>query len=113
MLTGGQISYAYQMGTNPECLADSPGWLVVCAALVAGLDHHESALDLLRGDETYKSRMGGVPQSMLQVRVVPAQLGAQLRHTAWLPGATLKNWIKTGLHAAGIASVGAPAGGST
>ena len=78
MFTGGQISYAYQMGTNPECLADSPGWLVVCASLVAGIEQHESGLDLLRGDESYKSRMGGVPQSMLQVRVVPAQLGSPI-----------------------------------
>ncbi len=108
MFTGGQMSYAYQMGINPEFLADSPGWLVVCASLRAGIDRHESALDLLRGDEPYKGRMGGVSRNMLRVRVVPAQLGAQLRHTAWLTGSALKHWIKTGLHAAGIASIGPP-----
>jgi CelD/BcsL family acetyltransferase involved in cellulose biosynthesis len=96
-LTGGTTCFAYQMGTNPDCLADSPGWLLVCAAILASMERQETGLDLLRGDEPYKSRMGAIPQSTLQVRVVPAQLAAQLRHTAWLTGATLKTWIKTGL----------------
>jgi CelD/BcsL family acetyltransferase involved in cellulose biosynthesis len=104
--TGATTCYAYQMGTNPDCLADSPGWLLVCAALQAGLERHESALDLLRGDEPYKGRMGGVPRSMLQVRVVPPQLGAQLRHSAWLTGSALKSWIKAGLRTAGFSKTG-------
>jgi CelD/BcsL family acetyltransferase involved in cellulose biosynthesis len=110
MLLGDETSYAYQMGTNPDFLADSPGWLVVCASVAAGIEQHETALDLLRGDESYKSRMGGVSRSMLQVRVVPARLRAQLRHTAWLTRAALKSWVKSGLQAAGLV---VPSGGST
>jgi CelD/BcsL family acetyltransferase involved in cellulose biosynthesis len=109
MLTGGNILYGYQMGTNPDCLADSPGWLVVCASLLTGIDHGDTALDLLRGDEPYKSRMGGKLRTMLQVRVVPDQLSSQLRHKAWLTSSAVKQWIKSGLHAAGLAP---PAHGS-
>lgn len=102
--TSNKVAYAYQMGTNPDFMADSPGWLVVAASIRAGIERGETAFDLLRGNESYKSRMGAEPVAMEDVRVIPAQFQAKLRHTAWLTGVTVKNWIKTGLNAAGIVS---------
>ena len=100
--TGNGVAYAYQMGTNPDYMADSPGWLVVAASILAGIERGETAFDLLRGNESYKTRMGAEPVAMEDIRVISPQLGAKLRHTAWLTGVALKNWIKTGLNVAGI-----------
>lgn len=101
-LIDGGVTYAYQVGVNPEMLADSPGWLVHTQSIKRAIAKGHMAFDFLRGDEPHKQRMGGEPQSMLKVRVVPPQLGATVLHKAWVTGTTVKNWIKAGLERTGM-----------
>jgi CelD/BcsL family acetyltransferase involved in cellulose biosynthesis len=105
LFEGEAASYAYQMGINPEFMSDSPGWLVIAASILAAIERGEVTIDLLRGNESYKSRMGAVPIELEDIRVIPPQFGARLRHTAWLTGAAVKKWIKRGLHAAGLGTI--------
>lgn len=97
LLVGDGVAYAYQMGINPDYMTESPGWLVVAAAVKLGIENGEHSLDLLRGDEQYKGRMGALPNPMREVRVVPPQLASRLRHTAWLTGSAVKEWLRQGL----------------
>lgn len=105
---GGGVSYAYQMGTNPDFLSASPGWMVVGAAIKACIERKDTALDLLRGNECYKSRMGAVPHETQQIRIVSPRLGAKLRHRVWQTGSAVKNWLRSGILSTAAPSAMAP-----
>jgi CelD/BcsL family acetyltransferase involved in cellulose biosynthesis len=99
---GGQTTYAYQVGTDPERRADSPGWLVHTASIKRAITLGHSAFDFLRGDESHKHRLGAKPHPLHTIRIVPPRIGPKMLHTAWVTGDAVKNWIKSGLHLTGM-----------
>ena len=57
-LADGPILHGYQSGLNPDYLDDEPGRILLLRLLRKALREGYLALDLLRGDEPYKSHLG-------------------------------------------------------
>ena len=100
-LTGNGVVYAYQSGVSPDALEHSPGRLSHVAMLRRAIEQGFRAVDFLRGDEPYKAHWRAEPRASLEIRVAPARAAAQLRHGIWLVGASMKQWIKSGLQLVG------------
>jgi CelD/BcsL family acetyltransferase involved in cellulose biosynthesis len=100
-LHGDGVMYAYQCGIDPDRLQVKPGELANMAAIKNAIERGQHAYDFLRGDEPYKSRWRAVPQPMLSLRVIPPHRSARLRHSAWVAGQNVKQWIKNGLQTVG------------
>jgi CelD/BcsL family acetyltransferase involved in cellulose biosynthesis len=96
-LHGDGTMYAYQCGIDADRLKVQPGELANMLAIRNAIEHSQHQYDFLRGDEPYKSHWRAEPQPQLAVRVVPKRASAQLRHTAWLAGQSMKHWVKSGL----------------
>ncbi len=93
-LHGDGVMYAYQSGMDTERLDVRPGELANMWAVRNALEQGQHHYDFLRGDEEYKSRWRAQPRPMLAVRVVPPFRSARLRHSAWLAGQNVKQWLK-------------------
>jgi len=100
-LAAGGVVYAYQSGIDPEAAGYSPGRLAQLATMRRAIGEGCRALDLLRGDEPYKAPWRARPHPTLRLRIVPARVGAQLRHGIWATGKSVKAWIKKGLRLVG------------
>ncbi len=61
--------YCYQSGLDPDHLDDEPGRILLLILLRRALRLGFSSLDLLRGNEPYKSHLGAKPQASLNVFV--------------------------------------------
>ena len=59
----------YQSGLDPDHLDDEPGRILLLMLLRRALRLGFSSLDLLRGNEPYKSHLGAKPQASLNVFV--------------------------------------------
>jgi CelD/BcsL family acetyltransferase involved in cellulose biosynthesis len=99
---GGHVTYAYQVGIDPESLAENPGWLVNTACIQHAIATAQLGFDLLRGDEPYKGHLRAQPRPSKELRIVPNRLRSQLWHTAWRAGTTMKDWVKSSLALAGL-----------
>jgi hypothetical protein len=64
------------------------------AAIRRAIERGYRAFDFLRGDESYKARLGARPRPTIEYRVVPRRPVAQIRHGIWLAGHELKAWVK-------------------
>ena len=95
-LAGGGTLYAYQAGIDPSALQHEPGKLITAMLLRRAIERGYLAVDLLRGDETYKARLGAQPRSNIDYRVVPRKAVARFRHGLWLAGNNVKQWMKRG-----------------
>jgi CelD/BcsL family acetyltransferase involved in cellulose biosynthesis len=100
----GGVTYCYQVGIDPDHLAEAPGWLVNTATIQQAIATGQHKLDLLRGNEPYKGHLGARPHPSKELRIVPNRLRSQLWHKAWRTGNTMKDWLKTSLTLAGIRS---------
>jgi CelD/BcsL family acetyltransferase involved in cellulose biosynthesis len=52
--------WVYNSGLNPACASLSPGWVLLGRLIQWAIEHGRREIDLLRGDESYKFRLGGV-----------------------------------------------------
>lgn len=68
-LADGTVLYGYQSGLNPDYLDEEPGRILLLRMLRKALRQGYSALDLLRGNEPYKSHLSAEPQSSLNLVV--------------------------------------------
>ena len=100
-LASGGVVYAYQSGIDPDAVAHSPGRLAQLATIRRAIRQGHRAFDLLRGDEPYKAHWRARPHPTVRLRVVPARVGAQLRHGLWAASRNVKEWIKRGLRMVG------------
>ena len=99
-LAGDGVIYAYQSGVDPDALDHSPGRLSHIVMLREAIEQGYRAVDFLRGDEPYKPHWRAQPRPGVEIRVVPDQAGAQLRHGLWRVGTGMKEWVKGGLRMA-------------
>ena len=56
---GKSTLYAYQCGIEPELAESRPGWLLNQFLIRHAMEQGWEQLDFLRGNEAYKSRLGG------------------------------------------------------
>ncbi len=68
-LADGTVLYGYQSGLNPDYLDEEPGRILLLRMLRQAVREGYGALDLLRGNEPYKSHLSAEPQSSLNVVV--------------------------------------------
>ncbi len=87
-------TYCYSTGYNIQSAALQPGRLLNVQVLQHIYNHGWSGVDLLRGDEPYKERMGAKPLRVLRVRAVAPAIVPRLRHIAWKAGFDMKQWIR-------------------
>ena len=59
--------WVYNSGFNPVYASLSPGWVLLGRLIQWAIDHGRREIDLLRGDEAYKFRLGGVERSIYRL----------------------------------------------
>lgn len=91
---GGQVAYVYQSGVDPDRLEDEPGHTITSVVLKQSIEQGLVGFDFLRGDEPYKRKWRATPRPLAQWRIVPHRALPQIRHTAWLAGGVMKNWLR-------------------
>ncbi len=96
-ILGRRVVYAYQSGIEPSALALDPGTLITLATLKQSIEEGRETYDFLRGDEPYKAHWRASPLATEDVRIVPCNPSARLRHSLWLAGDSVKGWLKQGL----------------
>ena len=101
-VAGDGVVYAYQAGLDPTALEREPGRLAAIATIKAAIEEGATAMDFLRGDEPYKAHWRAEPREMIDVHVVPGRAGARLRHSMYVAGTSVKDWLKTGLELTGL-----------
>lgn len=101
-LSSGDVTYAYQSGIHPDYLDQRPGHVIQIAILRELADRGRQRIDFLRGGETYKQFWRAEPHPCLEYRIAPDRAAPRLRHHVWVAGDTMRQWIKSGLHAAGL-----------
>jgi CelD/BcsL family acetyltransferase involved in cellulose biosynthesis len=94
--------YAYQSGLDPARLADEPGRILQMAVIQRAIREGRSAIDLLRGDEPYKSHWRAKPLQSIEIRIASTRSAAALSGSLAGASAGVKQWIKSGLTAAGL-----------
>lgn len=101
-LLDASTTYVYQGGIDPQVQKESPGHLMTMALIRHAIDCSRTTCDLLRGDEPYKADWNAHPQATVNLRVSANRTAAHLRQGIWLAGATMKNWVKSGLTLTGM-----------
>jgi CelD/BcsL family acetyltransferase involved in cellulose biosynthesis len=66
--TKGGRKFLYNMAYDPNAAALSPGVVMLSELICRGIDSRLTVLDLLRGDEGYKLRLGAQPEYLLRLR---------------------------------------------
>lgn len=66
--TDGSDYYLYNSCFDPEVQAASPGLVLLVEMIEHAIGEGWGVFDFLKGDEVYKSRLGGVPRQLFQVR---------------------------------------------
>lgn len=94
LLTGDDVIFMYQAGVEPERLEAEPGRMIAAVLIKSAITEGFAAWDFLRGDEPYKSQWRAKPRRLVEWRVVPQRPLPQLRHSAWLAGGAMKNWLR-------------------
>ena len=61
--------WIYNSGLDPAFLALSPGWVLLGRVIEAAANAGMEAVDFLRGEETYKIQLGGVPRYLERLQV--------------------------------------------
>jgi CelD/BcsL family acetyltransferase involved in cellulose biosynthesis len=94
MLQGGGVVYAYQAGVDPKRLDVEPGRMIAARLIQGAIEEGLAGFDFMRGDEPYKAHWRAKPRQLVEWRVIPRRAMPQIRHTAWLAGGAMKNWLK-------------------
>jgi CelD/BcsL family acetyltransferase involved in cellulose biosynthesis len=82
--------YMYQSGSCNERSAMEPGYQMVACAIQRSIEAGHQAFDFLRGDEPYKARWNTERVGLSRVKFVPQVFSAQLKHSLWLTGRSIK-----------------------
>lgn len=93
LLLAGDSLLGYQSGIDPTVLDLSPGHLANLAVLQAAIAEGYRWLDLLRGDEPYKSAMGAQPKPLVRLQAAPPRAVARLRFQLWKWGRASRRFL--------------------
>ena len=93
-LAGGNATYAYQGGVDPERLADEPGRLSNMATIQAALAEGHTRFDFLRGDEPYKAHWRAHPHETIHLSAASPRTTARIRNSAIATATNVARWLK-------------------
>lgn len=77
----GNAIYLYQCGFDTKFTDCRPGWIQNIFIIKTAIDEGIQAVDFLRGDELYKSQLGGVPTQLLRKRASAPTVVARVRNS--------------------------------
>jgi len=103
-LAGGTVLYAYQGAIELDALAEEPGRIITLSVIKQAIVDGYRTFDFLRGNEPYKLHWRATPRATVDIRIVPRNVTAQVRHGARVAGESMKQWIKSGLKLTGAIS---------
>jgi CelD/BcsL family acetyltransferase involved in cellulose biosynthesis len=69
----GQRLLVYNSAFNPKYFSSSPGWVLLAQIIQWAIANGFTEVDMMRGDEIYKYRFGGVNRYVLRAELNPAQ----------------------------------------
>lgn len=72
--------YLYQCGFDSKFSEIKPGWMQNVFNLQRAIEQGIDRFDFLRGDESYKSQLGGVPTELFRYRAAAPTLVSRVRH---------------------------------
>ena len=81
------IHYIYQSGMDPRQKSHNPGFLLNMCNVMEAI-HQGYALDFMRGDEPYKSKLRAIPTPTVRIRIASKNIISKMRLYAWLVGAS-------------------------
>ena len=91
-LRGKSEYFVYLVGMNPDAQELRPGWLLNLQLIHRAMQLGCTSLNLLRGDEAYKQRLGAVGFEQFRwVAVAPSWL-PHIRHFIYGTGANMRHW---------------------
>lgn len=85
----GNTLYLYQCGFDPKFSECRPGWIQNIFTLQKAIEEGIESIDFLRGDELYKSQLGGEPTTLVRLRVSAPTVVAKVRNTIALVAANI------------------------
>lgn len=93
LLNDGETVYMYQSGSCDQRAALEPGYQLAACAIQRSISQGFRAFDFLRGDEPYKARWNTTRVPLSRVKFIPRTIAAQLKHSLWLTGRSLKEHV--------------------
>ena len=93
LLNDGETVYMYQSGSCEERAAMEPGYQMAASAIKRSIAQGFKSFDFLRGDEPYKARWNTTRVPLSRVKFIPRTISAQLKHSLWLTGRSLKGHV--------------------
>ncbi len=91
---GGDTTYAYQGGVDPDRLAEEPGRLSNILWMRAAIGEGHRTVDFLRGDEVYKAHWRATPQATKNVRITPPRRLARFRGDVLTATGRMTDWVR-------------------
>ena len=93
-LLGNETVYCYQGGIEPEDASVSPGQIATLFSFKLAIENGYRVLDFLRGNEPYKRQWRAEFRPNVELRIIAGRTSSQLRHSVWLAGCDVKQWVK-------------------
>ena len=87
--------YLYQSGLDTTRMRLEPGYQICSIAIQRAIALGMQRFDFLRGDEPYKARWNTTRIPIVRTRFIPRNSVANLKHSFWLTGRTLKHLVKS------------------
>ncbi len=87
--------YLYQSGMDATRMRLEPGYQICSVAIQRAMTLGLQKFDFLRGDEPYKARWNTTRIPITRTRFIPRNSVANLKHSFWLTGRTLKHLVKS------------------
>lgn len=85
--------YLYQSGMDATRMRLEPGYQICSIAIQRAIALGLQNFDFLRGDEPYKARWNTTRIPITRTRFIPRNSVANLKHSVWLTGRTLKHLV--------------------
>ena len=85
--------YLYQSGMDSTRMRLEPGYQICSTAIQRAIALGLKQFDFLRGDEPYKARWNTTRIPITRTRFIPKNSVANLKHSVWLTGRTLKHLV--------------------
>jgi CelD/BcsL family acetyltransferase involved in cellulose biosynthesis len=88
----GDTLSVYLSGMNPDFSEIRPGWQMNFSILQMAIERGFRKVDMMRGDEEYKSWLGGLPSAQERWIITAPRWSSQLRGRVYNTAASVKHW---------------------
>lgn len=94
MIGGNGVMYSYSAGYDVDYAELEPGRLMCVDGILEMYRRGGVAIDFMRGDEIYKTRLANDSRRLMLVRAVSPALVPRLKFAAWKVGFAAKQWLR-------------------